>query len=150
MEDAGIYARSFEELDCAIQLGVASGQVINVTFPNDAPPDATSDHPLLDRIADYLAGNADHFDDVPVALTVPTDQRRVLDALRKLPHGETVSVSRVAQLASLDSDDDEDVETVQNAIQANPVPLFIPDHRVEGFDGSTPSHVAERLRAVEQ
>jgi methylated-DNA-[protein]-cysteine S-methyltransferase len=150
MDDAGIYAREFEPLGRAVELGVASGKVVGVSFPESAPADAEDDHPLLDRIDEYLAGSADHFDDVPVALTVPTDQRRVLEAVRKLPHGETVRRSRVATLAGLDGDDDEDLRLVEEALRGNPVPLFVPDHRVEGVRGATPSAVAEALRRLER
>lgn len=150
MDDAGIYAREYEFLDCAVQIGVAGGQVINVSFPDSVPADAESDHSLLDRLDNYLTGESDHFDDVPVALTVPTDQRRVLDAVRKLPYGETVSVARVARLAGFDDEDGEEMQTVRQALRANPVPIFIPDHRVDDAQGATPSRVAGRLRAVEQ
>lgn len=150
MQDAGIYAREYDALGTVVQLGVAGGQVINVSFPESVPTDAEHDHALLDRVDDYLAGESDHFDDVPVALTVPTDQRRVLDALRKLPYGETVSVDRVARLAGFDEEEAEEMATVREALRSNPVPLFVPDHRVDGAQGATPSHVAERLRAVER
>jgi methylated-DNA-[protein]-cysteine S-methyltransferase len=148
MDDAGIYTREFEPLGRAVEIGMASGKVVGVSFPESAPADAEYDHPLLDRIDEYLAGASDHFDDVPVALTVPTDQRRVLDAVRKLPYGETVRRSRVATLAGLDGDDDEDLRVVETALRENPVPLFVPDHRVEG-PGATPPDVVRRLRAVE-
>ena len=150
MDDAGIYAREFEPLGRAVEIGVASGKVVGVSFPESASADAEYDHPLLDRIDEYLAGAADHFDDVPVALTVPTDQRRVLEAVRKLPHGETVRRSRVANLAGLDGDDEEDLRLVGEALRENPVPLFVPDHRVEGVRGATPPAVAEALRRLER
>jgi methylated-DNA-[protein]-cysteine S-methyltransferase len=149
MDDAGIYAREFEPLGRAVEIGVASGKVVGVSFPDAAPVDAEYDHPLLDRIDDYLAGASDHFDDVPVALTVPTDQRRVLDAVRKLPYGETVRRSRVATLAGLEGDD-EDLRVVETALRENPVPLFVPDHRVESVRGATPPAVAEALRRLER
>jgi methylated-DNA-[protein]-cysteine S-methyltransferase len=150
MDDAGIYAREFEPLGRAVEIGTASGKVVGVSFPDSAPVDAEYDHPLLDRIDDYLAGASDHFDDVPVALTVPTDHRRVLEAVRKLPYGETVRRSRVAKLAGLDSDDDEDRRLVEEALRENPVPLFVPDHRVEAVQGTTPGDVAEALRRLER
>ncbi|MFC5367485.1 methylated-DNA--[protein]-cysteine S-methyltransferase [Salinirubrum litoreum] len=150
MDDAGIYAREFEPLGRAVEIGVAGGKVVGVSFPETAPTDAESDHPLLDRIDDYLAGASDHFDDVPVALTVPTDQRRVLDAVRKLPYGETVRRSRVANLAGFDGDDEDDLRLVAEALRENPVPLFVPDHRVEGVRGATPGDVAEALRRLER
>ncbi|WP_318566798.1 MGMT family protein [Salinigranum marinum] len=144
--DAGVFARTFE--GCVVELGVASGRVVGVSFPDDVPADADSDHPLLDRIGAYLDGEADQFDDVQVALTVPTSHRSILEAVRNVPHGETVSVARIARLAGLDDEDDDDLRTVEAALRENPVPLFVPDHRVEG-PGATPDEVVRLLRSVE-
>jgi methylated-DNA-[protein]-cysteine S-methyltransferase len=147
--DAGVHAREFDRLGRTVQIGEASGRVISVSFPDSPPADAVSEHALLDRIAAYLDGEEDHFDDVTVALTVPTDQRRVLEAVRKVPYGRTVDVERIARLAGLDDEDESDVQTVRTALRENPVPLFIPDHRVSDASGATPTDVARRLRAVE-
>ncbi|AXG06483.1 methylated-DNA--[protein]-cysteine S-methyltransferase [Haloplanus rubicundus] len=144
----GIYARESPRLGRAVQVGVAGDRVISVSFPESVPDDAGPDHPLLDRVFDYLDGAEDHFDDVTVALTVPTDQRTVLDAVRNVPYGETVDVARVARLAGLDDEDEDDLHAVREALRANPVPLCIPDHRVSG-PGATPPEVAERLRDLE-
>jgi methylated-DNA-[protein]-cysteine S-methyltransferase len=144
----GIYARESPTLGRAVQIGVAADRVISVSFPASVPADASPDHPLLDRVLEYLDGAADHFDDVTVALTVPTDQRTVLDAVRNVPYGETVTVARVARLAGLDDEDEADLESVRAALRANPVPLFVPDHRVSG-PGATPPELAERLRDLE-
>jgi methylated-DNA-[protein]-cysteine S-methyltransferase len=144
----GIYARESPALGRAVQIGVVADRVISVSFPETPPADADADHPLLDRVFDYLDGAEDHFDDVTVGLTVPTDQRAVLEAVRNVPHGETVDVARVARLAGLDDEDEDDLDTVRAALQSNPVPLFVPDHRVSG-PGATPPTVAERLRELE-
>jgi methylated-DNA-[protein]-cysteine S-methyltransferase len=144
--DAGIYARSFA--DCVVELGVASGRVVGVSFPQTVSEDAATDHPLLDRIGAYFRGETDHFDDVQVALTVPTAQRSVLEAVRNVPYGETVSLARVARMAGLDDEDETDLNTVETALRENPVPLFVPDHRVDG-PGATPSEVVRLLRSVE-
>lgn len=149
MEEAGIYAREFPALGRTVQLGIASGRVISVSFPDGAPPSAESDHPLFERLDGYLDGAEDHFEDVEVALTVPTDQRRVLEAVRNLPYGERLSVERIAHMAGLDDEDEGDLRLVRTALSENPVPLFIPDHRVAAR-GATPSDVADRLRAVEE
>lgn len=145
-----MYARESSRLGRAVQIGAASGRVISVSFPESPPADASGEHPLLDRVFDYLDGAADHFDDAPVALTVPTDRRRVLEAARNVPHGETVGVDRIARLAGLDEDDGSDRATVREALAENPVPIFVPDHRVEGVAGATPREVAERLRSIER
>ena len=145
----GIYAQRFDELDTVIQLGVASGQVIDVSFPDTAPDDATTDHEVFRLINDYLDGDRLALTDVEIALTVPTDHRQVLDALQNVSAGNTVTVSRLARLAGMDEDSEEDQAAIRDALQANPVPLLIPDHRVHDAQGATPSDVAATLRNLE-
>jgi len=147
--DVGVFARASDRLGRAVEIGVASGRVVGVSFPETVPNDAETEHPLLDRIFEYLDGEPDHFDDVEVALTVGTAERKVLEATRNVPHGETVSLDRVVRMAGLDPDDDADVETARTALSENPVPLFVPDHRVRDAPGGAPAAVAERLRAIE-
>jgi methylated-DNA-[protein]-cysteine S-methyltransferase len=60
-----------------------------------------------------------------------------------------VSVARLARLAGFDDEDDEDLRTVESALRENPVPVLVPDHRVEG-PGATPAEVARRLRELER
>lgn len=145
----GIYAQRFDELDTVIQLGVASGQVIDVSFPDTAPDDATTDHEVFTLINDYLDGDRLALTDVEIALTVPTDHRQVLDALQNVSAGNTVTVSRLARLAGMDEDSEKDQAAIRDALQANPVPLLIPDHRVHDAQGATPSDVAATLRNLE-
>lgn len=149
MEDAGIYARESPVLGRCVQLGMASSRVISVSFPESVPADASDDHPLIDRVFDYLRGQEDAFDDVDTAITVPTDQRQVLDAVERISYGETATVQQVARLAGLDPEDEIDAETVRAALRANPVPIFVPDHRVEDAQGATPADVAATLRDLE-
>jgi|AntRauTorcE11898_2_1112593.scaffolds.fasta_scaffold08142_2 methylated-DNA-[protein]-cysteine S-methyltransferase len=150
MEDAGIYARQSDVLGRPLQIGIASGQVIDVSFPERIPDDAETDHELLDRVFDYLDGAEDDFADVEVAITVPTNQREVLKAVCQVPYGETGTTRQVAHMANLDPDDEDDAQAVRSALRANPVPIFVPDHRVEDAPGATPSDVAATLRNVEQ
>jgi methylated-DNA-[protein]-cysteine S-methyltransferase len=149
MEDAGIYARHSDVLDRVVQMGIASGQVLSVSFPDAVPDDADPDHPLLRRLLDYLDGAEEDLTAVPTALTVPTAQRRVLDATRQIPYGETGTLRQVARMANLDPEDADDAGVVQAALRTNPVPIFVPDHRVEDVTGATPPDVAERLRDIE-
>lgn len=150
MEDAGIYARQSAVLGRPVQIGIASGQVIDLSFPERVPDDAESDHEVLDRVFDYLGGAEDDFADVEVAITVPTAQREVLKAVCQIPYGDTGTTRQVAPMANLDPDDEDDAQTVRSALRANPVPIFVPDHRVEDATGATPSDVAATLRTVEQ
>ena len=148
METAGIYARETDALERYVQIGIAQGKLISVSFPREPDPGTSADHELLDRIDDYLGGAEDDFFDVEVALTLPTDRRGVLDALRKVPYGERVSIERLARLAGLDDEDESDLDIVEAALEENPLPLIIPDHRVDG-PSAAPDEVARRLRAIE-
>lgn len=150
MEDAGIYARESDVLGRPVQIAVASGQVIDVSFPEKIPGDAEPAHPILDRLFDYLDGAEDDFAAVEVAITVPTDQRAVLKAVCQIPYGETGNTVQVAHMANLSPDDEDDAQTVRTALRANPVPILVPDHRVDDAPGATPSDVASTLRSVER
>jgi methylated-DNA-[protein]-cysteine S-methyltransferase len=149
MDDAGIYARKSEYLGRYVQLGVASDRVLSVSFP-ESPDTDDDDHPLLDRIEAYLEGEPDSFTDVSIALTVPTDQRKVLEAAREIPYGEDVTVERLARMTpGLDASSRESQDAVRDALAANPAPLLIPDHRVRDGASSTPATVEQRLRSLE-
>jgi methylated-DNA-[protein]-cysteine S-methyltransferase len=147
--DVGIFARESERLGRAVEVGIASGRVVGVSFPETVPADAGPEHPVLDRVFAYLDGEDDHLADVEIGLTVPTEHRRVLEAARNVPHGETVSLDRVIRMAGLDPDESADVETARTALAENPVPLVVPDHRVRDAPGGAPASVAERLREIE-
>lgn len=153
MEDAaGIYARFSPYLDRYVQIGVAGGKVVHLSFPDDPDENAESEHEMLDRIDDYLTGTVeDDFDDVQIALTVPTEHRAVLETVRKIPYGKGMSVDRIARLtAGLDAEEGEDLETVRTALAENPVPLLLPDHRVRDGPSAAPPSVEQRLRSLEE
>lgn len=152
-EIAGIYARQVPEIDRYVQIGVASGKLVQVSFPETPDGDAGEDHELLDRLEAVLAGDAAAADlsDVEVALTVPTDQRTVLQTLRTVPVGTTTDPEALARMTpGLDPEDDETADAVHRALAGNPLPLVVPDHRVDGAEGATPGPVRRRLRELEE
>ncbi|WP_135829327.1 MGMT family protein [Halorussus halobius] len=147
----GIFARESSYLDRYVQFGLASGRVLSVSFPETPDEEARPDHDLLDRAFDYLDGvTSEEFDDVAVALTVPTDQRRVLDGVREIPYGDEIDVETLARMTSgLDHADDEDLNAVRAALAENPAPLVIPDHRVRDGPSAAPPGVEQKLRSLE-
>ncbi|MEF8979898.1 MAG: MGMT family protein [Haloarculaceae archaeon] len=148
--DAGIYARESTYLDRFVQVGVAQGRVISVSFPPEPAAEAQAEHPLLDRIDTYLQGTKEDFSEVTVALTVPTDRREVLEAVRTIPYGQQATVDEVARMTpGLDSEESEDRVLVREVLADNPAPLFVPDHRVRDGPSAAPASVEQRLRAVE-
>lgn len=149
-DEAGIYARESEYLERFVQFGEAGDRIISVSFPTQPEADTGGDHQLLDRIDDYLTGAADDFTDVTVGLTVPTDQRKVLEAVREVPYGENATVEQVAAMTpGLDASEQDDLTKVREALAENPVPLIIPDHRVRDGPSAAPPPVEQKLRAVE-
>jgi methylated-DNA-[protein]-cysteine S-methyltransferase len=151
MEDvAGIYAHESGYLDCHVQVGIAQGRAISVAFPAEPEPDAETDHELLDRIEAYLRGERDDLADVTVALTMATDRRAVLESVREIPYGEQATVEQVARMTpDRDPEDGGDRRLVREALADNPVPLFIPDHRVRDGPSGAPPAVEQRLRSIE-
>ncbi|SDJ96595.1 MGMT family protein [Natronorubrum texcoconense] len=149
--DAGIYARESSYLDRYVQLGAASGRVLSVSFPDLPDEEAQDDHPILEQIFEYLDGLEEvHFDELQVALTVPTDQRAVLEQVRGIPYGEQVSVDALARMTpELDPEDEDDLILVRTALDENPTPLLIPDHRVRDGPSAAPPAVEQKLRSLE-
>jgi methylated-DNA-[protein]-cysteine S-methyltransferase len=134
-----------------VRVGIASGRVISVSFPDVASDDSLHEHELLGRIDSYLDGIRVDFSNVEVALTVPTEHRNVLETVRGIPYGNQVSVQELANMTpQIDPEDDDALdETVRIALAENPVPLILPDHRVRDGPSSAPSRVEQRLRSIE-
>jgi len=149
--DAGVYARESGYLDRYVQVGVASGRVLSVEFPTTPEADAGEALPLLDRIEAYLEGDRVDFAEEDVAMTMPTDQRDVLETVREVPYGDQVSVSELASMTpGLAGEDDADAhQLVRTALAENPAPLVIPDHRVRDGPSAAPPAVEQRLRSLE-
>lgn len=148
MGETGIYARRSALLDSYVQLGIAQERVISVDFPATPPDDATEDHPLLDRIEQYLNGDRDDFGDVTVAMTMPTPQRDVLETVREVTYGTEVTVEQLAGMTP-GQDFDEEFTEIREALAANPAPIFIPTHRVRDGPGGAPAPIEQKLRSVE-
>lgn len=150
-EPAGIYARYSPYLERHVQLGLAGGKVISVSFPDEPDDGAGEDHELLDRLFRYFDGvSEDDFGDVEVGLTVPTADRAVLEAVRKIPYGEMRTCEDIARMVpDHDPTDDDDLIAVREALAANPVPIFVPDHRVRDGASPLPPVVEQKLKSLE-
>lgn len=148
--DTGIFARRSDVLDRFVQLGLASGRVIRVTFPVAPDGEVLEEHPLLDRLFAYLDGEPDDLADVPIALTVPVDHRSVLEAVRTVPYGQVATVEEVARMVSGLGDDEDGRAVARAALEGNPVPLLVPDHRVVDGPSGAPASVVRRLRSIEE
>ncbi len=102
------------------------------------------------QIHAYLIGNRVKFD-VPVLMVGTEFQKRVWDALMKVPYGST---STYLQLAK-NIHNEKAVRAVAGANGANAIALIVPCHRIIGSDGKLVGYggglsVKKRLLKLEQ
>jgi len=83
------------------------------------------------ELTDYLAGRRAFFG-VALDLEVPEFQARVLTAARDIPFGAVTSYAELARRIG----HPRAARAVGNALGANPVPIFLPCHRVVRGDGT--------------
>lgn len=151
-DEAGIYAIESPFLEGSVQVGIASGRVVSISFPDHVDEDTIGrSHPVLERIEEYLQGVSEvSFDDVETALTVPTDQRAVLEQVRSIPYGESIDVSAVVSMTpDLDPNDADAPTVVRTALDENPIPIVVPDHRVRDGPSAAPPAIEQKLRSLE-
>jgi O-6-methylguanine DNA methyltransferase len=93
----------------------------------------THDHTaLLDRFRAYFAGATDSFADVELDLEWCTVfQRRVVEAMRSIPYGETATYGEVAALAGYPNAG----RAVGSVCAGNRFALVVPCHRVVAAEG---------------
>ena len=123
---------------CAVELGsdaAALEQGLREEFPRARIErvDAGSDDflaPRLQAVADRLAGRADEA--VPVDLVGTAFQKRVWDALMKIPAGQTRSYAELADALGAPKA----ARAIASACASNRIAVVVPCHRVIRGDGS--------------
>ena len=83
------------------------------------------------QLLDYFAGARRDFD-LPLAAAGTDFQRAVWDALRSIPYGQTRTYGEIAAAIGRPRA----VRAVGQANHVNPLPIFIPCHRVVGKSGT--------------
>jgi methylated-DNA-[protein]-cysteine S-methyltransferase len=82
------------------------------------------------QLSEYFAGKRREFD-LPLRLSGSEFQISVLEALRQIPYGETVSYGEIARRIGRPKA----VRAVGAANGRNPIPIVVPCHRVIGSTG---------------
>jgi methylated-DNA-[protein]-cysteine S-methyltransferase len=83
------------------------------------------------ELAEYFAGRRQAFE-VPLDLSGrPSFTRKILEELRKVPYGATLTYGELAARAGYPRA----ARAVGQAMAANPLPIIIPCHRVVAADG---------------
>jgi methylated-DNA-[protein]-cysteine S-methyltransferase len=93
-----------------------------------------ADEPFADvrrQLSEYFDGERDEFD-VPLGMTGTPFQRRVWQALQRIPYGETTTYGELARRLGRPSAS----RAVGLANGRNPIAVIVPCHRVIGSDGS--------------
>lgn len=113
------------------------GSIRNLFFENATVPSELEhgESPLLDeafrQLGEYLAGGRKTFD-LPLAPSGTEFQMKCWNALRAIPYGKAVSYADIAREVG----SPKGFRAVGMANNRNPIPVFIPCHRVVGADGS--------------
>jgi len=129
--------------------------ISNLCFPGDEiPPDAVVQETKLLREANlqlqnYLSGDLRDFS-LPLAPHGTDFMRRVWESLCAIPYGETCSYKEIAESLKRPRA----FRAVGLACNRNPIPIFIPCHRIIGANGKLTGYraglvIKERLLAKE-
>lgn len=81
---------------------------------------------VREQLCEYLAGRRHAFD-IPLRLNGTSFQKKIWEALLRIPHGEVVSYADVARMAGLPAGYGRAVGT---AVGRNPITIIVPCHRV--------------------
>ena len=110
-------------------VSVKDGTVVGVKFA--ARPDQHGDHPAIEQLRSYFAGELTDFT-VPFEMVGGTGfERAVWGEIAKIPYGEMVTYGKIAA----DLGDPGAARAVGMACNHNPVPVIVPCHRVVGANG---------------
>lgn len=123
-----------------LDLRAYAGKLVEVCFGSAKPLQSTSalvspeDQAVLDtacqQLDGYFAGQRQRFD-IPISLRGSTFQIQVWSALCQIPFGQTASYRRITDAIGRGCP-----RAVGSANGANPLPIFVPCHRVIQSDGS--------------
>ena len=125
--------------------------VVHHDLPTARPSRGERGHPITDRVLGWFGGARDDFLDVELDLEGATEfQRAVVEALRRVPWGETVTYGELAALAGRPNA----YRAAGTVCAGNRFPLFVPCHRVVSASGLGPygslgTGYKERMLAVE-
>lgn len=120
---------------CSVALGDTPGETVTALYqdyPNASITQATDGlGEWVAALLGYIDGSAPQLD-LPLDIQATAFQRRVWEALRAIPPGETRSYGAIAAAVGVP----QGARAVGNAVASNPVSIIIPCHRAVRGDGS--------------
>lgn len=112
------------------------GYITDVYFDNDPVSESAEilatalTNEAARQLNAYLAGTLKNFS-LPLAPSGTVFRQKIWQLLRAIPYGQTASYKAIA----LAADNPKAVRAVGQANNKNPIPIFIPCHRVIGVSG---------------
>jgi methylated-DNA-[protein]-cysteine S-methyltransferase len=97
---------------------------------------------IVPRLTDYLAGDLTALSAVALSLPATPMQRRVWEMARAIPAGTTTTYVSLAERLGMPRAQ----RAVGVCLASNPVPMFIPCHRVIAASGGLGSHPGGMMR----
>ncbi|QOX63451.1 methylated-DNA--[protein]-cysteine S-methyltransferase [Anoxybacterium hadale] len=147
----GLYKTSIGE----ITIAASNSSIIKILYGNHIPPHTEENKTGLtdqaaSEIKEYLTGKRIVFD-VPLEPHGTLFQKKVWEALMRIPYGETRSYKQIAEEIGNPGSS----RAVGMANNKNPILIMIPCHRVIGSDGSLVGYAGgiplkEKLLRLEQ
>jgi len=135
-----VYSKFSRELGLYVQLEVLGDRVAAVRLARKAPLEtAGSEHPYLARILEHVHTGKGDLQDIPLALEVAPFEREVLEFLRTIPPGETITYGEIARRLGRPGAS----RAVGTACARNPVVIVIPCHRVVPKSGGLGNYSSE-------
>jgi len=135
-----VYSKFSRELGLYVHLEVLGDRVAAVRLARKAPVEtAGSDHPYLARILEHIHTGKGDLRDIPLALEVAPFEREVLEFLRTIPPGETLTYGEIARRLGRPGAS----RAVGTACARNPAVIVIPCHRVVPKSGGLGNYSSE-------
>jgi O-6-methylguanine DNA methyltransferase len=135
-----VYSKFSRELGLYIRLELLGNRVARVDFTKKGDAEGTgSDHPYLARILEHVRTGRDDLRDIPLHLEVAPFEREVLEFLRTIPPGETITYGEIARRLGRPNAS----RAVGTACARNPVCIVIPCHRVVPKSGGLGGYSGE-------
>ena len=88
------------------------------------------------QLQEYFVGSRREFS-VPFMISGTAFQKKVYEAILKIPYGETVSYKQLGEMIGLKKG----YQAIGNALHKNPLLIIVPCHRVIKTDGSYGGYV---------
>jgi len=120
------------------------GMLTGVYFPHHwyrpdpatfGPRDETGFDEAKRQLAEYFAGDREHFD-LPVDARGEEFQRQVWDLISRIPYGQIATYGDLARELANERHSQVLAKDVGAAVGRNPLSVIVPCHRVVGKDGN--------------